>query len=280
MPKTELTFNNMETLLIEKPEPGVGIIKLNRPNKGNAMSFKMFREIKQAVELLDNDSDVLVIIIEGQGKHFCTGLDLIDAAQLAMPDEEEPARYAIKMLKVIKDLQDCISSVEVCKKPVIAIVQGYCIGAGVDLITACDVRYVVQDAQISVREVAIGMAADVGTLQRLPKVVGNSSWVRELIYTGKFVTGEECFRFNLFSKIFENYESCYKGALELAREINSKSPVALVGCKTTLNYSRDHTVDEGLSFIAHWNMWALQCKDIMTAVSAQMSKSKAVFPKL
>ena len=270
----------METLLIEKPEPGVGIIKLNRPAKGNAMSFKMFREIKQAVELLDNDSDVLVIIITGQGKHFCTGLDLIDAAQFAKPEEEEPVRFAIKMLKVIKELQDCISAVEVCKKPVIAIVHGYCIGAGVDLITACDVRYVVKDAQVSVREIAIGMAADVGSLQRLPKVVGNSSWVRELVYTGKFVTGEECFRFNLFSKLFDNYETCYQSALDLAREMSSKSPVALVGSKTTLNYSRDHTVEEGLSFIAHWNMWALQCKDIMTAVSAIMTKTKPVFPKL
>ena len=131
----------------------------------------------------------------------------------------------------------------------IACVHGFCVGGGVDLMTACDIRYCTQDAWYSVKEVDIGLAADIGTLQRFPKIVGNDSLVRELVYTARKFTSEEANRLGLVSKIVPDYEALIKAGLELAKEIASKSPVAVQGSKINLIYSRDHSVDESLKFI-------------------------------
>ena len=164
----------------------IGYITLNRPKKLNAISHTMFFEIKRAFEHLGNNDDVRVVLIRGEGKAFTAGLDLMDAATNifgGIQEGKDVGRKAIVAHKVIFDLQDCMTAAEKCRVPVIAAVHGYCIGAGIDLTSACDIRLATSDAKFTVRETDIGMAADIGTLQRFPKVVGDQSWVREVCYT-------------------------------------------------------------------------------------------------
>lgn len=146
--------------------------------------------------------------------------------------------------------------------------------------TACDIRYCSEDTRVTVKEVDIGMAADLGTLQRFPKVIGNSAWGREMVYTGRYANAAECCENGLFSRVFASKEECVDGAVELARVIAEKSPVAIVGIKKSLNYSRDHTVEQGLDFIRLWNSFAVQTEDLMNAVMASMQKTTPIFSKL
>lgn len=270
----------METLAITYPKQHTALITLSRPKSLNAMSLKMYEEIQSSFESLGNNPDIRVIVITGSEKSFCSGMDLNDFQKLGGYHSTDPARISLDFQKKVRSLQAAINSVEACGKPVIAAVSGYCIGAGVDLISACDIRYCTTNTTISVREVAIGMAADIGSLQRLPKVVGNDSWLRELIYTGRNASGLEATNNGLFSKIFDSYNQLIDAAIELAVIISEKSPIAVIGSKRTLSYSRDHSVAEGLEFIANWNGWATQSPDFVNAIISQMQKKKPEFPKL
>ncbi|KAJ1951085.1 hypothetical protein EC988_004153, partial [Linderina pennispora] len=176
--------------------------------------------------------------------------------------------------------QDCLSAMERCDKPVIAAVHNACFGAGVDFITGCDIRLATEDAYFCVKEVDIGMAADVGTLQRLPKVVGNDSWVREVCYTARQVPAKEALAVGLISGVYKTKEEMVKAALVMAETIASKSPVAVVSTKHLLNHARDHTVQEGLEYTALWNALAHNSKDMGVAMMASLQKQKAAFPKL
>lgn len=191
--------------------------------------------------------------------------------------EQEPTRFALKILPILRELQDCFTSIEKCKKPVISLVHGNCISVGLDIITACDIRYAVRTAEVAANDILIAITNDVGTLQRLPKIVNNQSWVRELVFTGRTASAQECYEHGLFSRLFDSYEEAYKTTLDIARGIADKSPFALYGCKTTLNHARDHTVQEGLDFVAYWNIWAIQAPDIMTAYQAKLTNTKPEF---
>lgn len=270
-------LSKLETLLLSFVTPEVVLITLNRPNKLNAMSRVMYSEIKLVFDHFSKDPVVRCLVITGNTRSFCAGMDLNDGSSY---NSDDPARSALRAQEDIKTLQDCITSAELCRKPVIAAVSGYCIGAGVDLITACCIRYCSKNAVISVREILLGLAADVGTLERLPKIVGNESWVKEIVYTGRDVKAEEALKHGLFSKMFENHEDTVKGAVELAKSIAEKSPVAMIGSKVNLNYSRDHSVTESLDFIVKWNGWALQTKDLNDSIAAMIQKKKATYPKL
>ena len=269
----------METLTLSFPLPNVAQVTLNRPKKLNAMNIKMYEEILSTFTQLEANPDVRVIVLTGNEKSFCAGMDLFDFQKLDS-ESSDPGRKALAFQRVVKKLQDPINSVADCGKPVIAAVSGYCIGAGVDLLSACDIRYCSNNTTVSVREVVIGMAADIGSLQRLPKIVGNNSWIRELVYTGKNVTGKEATEFGLFSKIFNSYDEVLRAALDVAKEISEKSPVAVVGCKKILEYSRDHSVQDGLEFVRNWNSFATQSSDFYNAIMGQIQKKKPEFPKL
>ena len=162
----------------------------------------------------------------------------------------------------------------------IAAIHGYCIGAGVDLASACDIRICAKDTKFTIKEVDIGLAADIGTLQRFQKVVGNESWARELAYTARFFNHEEALQRGFVSSIHENKEEVLKQALALAQVIAAKSPVAVSTSKRSIVYSRDHTVQEGLDHISTLNASMLQTDDMATAAMASMSKQKAHFNKL
>lgn len=266
-----------ETILLTFPHPNIAQVTLNRPKKLNAMSTQMYHEIRSATAYLDQDPSTRCIIITGQAKFFCAGTDLTEDYTYISDD---PARSALKAQIKLKDMQDCITSVENCRKPVIAAVSGYCIGVGFDLITACCMRFCSKNTILSVREIRIGMAADMGTLQRLPKIVGNQGWAREIVYTGKDFTGEEGAKEGLFSEIFEDYEKTLQAAIEVGKDIAEKSPVAIVGCKANCNYAMNHSVQESLDFVVRWNGWAFQSKDMDESIAAQKLRKKITYPKL
>jgi len=171
-------------------------VSINRASKFNAITFEMFDKLREIFEYLGrNGSDVRAIVFTGEGKHFSAGLDLKSAMQMqqlrAQGGERDPARAAMDFFNVVKPLQDSVSSLELVRVPVIAAINGLCIGAGVDLSSAADIRIASAGAKFTIKEVDIGLAADIGTLQRFQKVVGNDSWSRELSYTARFFLAEE-----------------------------------------------------------------------------------------
>ncbi len=189
----------------------VAIVSFNRPQKFNALSWKTFNELKQVIEELGKDgSEVRCIVLRGEGKHFTAGLDLTSA--MSMQDiksaASDPARSAFAFFNVVKPLQQSVSSLEEVRIPVIAAIHGYCIGAGVDLASACDIRLCSKDTQFTIKEVDVGLAADIGTLQRFQKVVGNESWARELAYTARFFTSEEAQQKGFVSNIYQTPDDC------------------------------------------------------------------------
>jgi len=220
---------------------------------------------------------------------FTAGLDLetaalgVQATSDAGPAADkgsEPARTALGIRREGKEWQQSFTNIEQCGKPVIACVHNACIGAGIEMIAACDIRFCTEDAYYVMAEVNIGMAADVGGLQRLPKLIGNQSLVRELALSGRKLGAEEALRHGLVSRIFTGKEEMMSAAVELAKQISGKSPVATLGIKQFLNYARDHSVEESLDYSITWNMAMLQGKDLVKAGASVLMKKTPEFTNL
>ncbi|XP_062533925.1 delta(3,5)-Delta(2,4)-dienoyl-CoA isomerase, mitochondrial [Armigeres subalbatus] len=275
---------NFETLKLSTPQPFVVHVELNRPDRLNSFNKRMWIELGQCFSQLHDDPDCRAIVLSGgSAKHFTAGIDLLDMLKLGqqLGEIEDTGRKARLFEGLIKLYQDSISSLERCYKPVIAAVHTACVGAGVDLITAADVRYCTRDAWFQVKEVDIGMAADVGTLQRLPKVIGSQSLARELCFTARKFKSDEALACGFVSNVFESREAMLKQAIELATQMATKSPIAVQGTKKNMVYSLDHTNQEGLDQIREMNMANLQSEDFINGVMAQQSKdSMPVFSKL
>jgi len=272
-----------KTLAISTPKPFVYVVKLNRPEKRNAINPTMWKEFKECFEELSMNPDCRVVILSAAGKMFCAGIDLQGMMELGqgLAEHEDIARRCKFLEPKIKDYQDSFSAIEKCSKPVIAAVHGACIGAGVDMISAADIRYASSDAYFQIKEVDIGMAADVGTLQRFPKIVGSDSLVRELVYTARKYPAAEALESGFISRILDNEESLLNKSIEIAEDIASKSPVAVQGSKISMVYSRDHSVQEGLDHIAMHNRAMLQSEDFLNATMAQAVKGDPpIFSKL
>ncbi|KAG0004440.1 hypothetical protein BGZ65_000364 [Modicella reniformis] len=267
-----------ETIQVTFPIPFVAHVELSRAKKMNAINSAMWVDIRSVFDTLRDDPDVRAIVLSGAGRCFTSGLDMFS---LNLPVvEDDPSRTAFKIRLFLKALQDSLSAIERCDKAVIAAIHGPCIGGGIDISTACDIRYASKDAYFSVKEVDIGLAADVGTLQRLPKVVGNISWVRELCLTARNFDANEALEFGFISKILPDHAKVLEAAIATATLIAEKSPIAVNGTKHLLNYSRDHSVQEGLDYTAAWNMVMLTTPDLPTAAAASMQKQKPTFAKL
>ncbi|XP_055845505.1 delta(3,5)-Delta(2,4)-dienoyl-CoA isomerase, mitochondrial [Episyrphus balteatus] len=280
---TSSTENNFKCLSVAVPKPFVYHVQLNRPDKYNAINKQMWVDIKDCFESLSMNPDCRVVVISAEGKHFTAGIDLNDMMQLAqeLAEIEEVSRKGCALEKLIKLYQDSISSLEVCNKPVISAVHSACIGAGVDLITASDIRYCTKDAMFQVKEVEIGMAADVGTLQRFPKVINSQSLARELCLTGRKFLSDEAKSCGLVSKVFENKDEMIKTALSLAEDLASKSPIAVQATKKNIIYSFDRPNQEGLDQIREMNKLYLQSEDFINATMAQLTKGEIpTFSKL
>ena len=254
-------------------EDHIAWITLNRPEKRNVMGAAFFEELSAHLAIFDQDPSVRVVIIKAEGKSFTAGTDLNEAASLLSgqgADQREETR--IKILA----LQAGLTAIEKCRKPVIAAVHSHCIGGGVDLISACDIRLATEDAVFSIRETRMGIIADLGTLQRLPHIIGQG-WFRELALTGRDFTAAEALQMGLLTRICENRDVLYAEAKKLATQIAECPPLTVQGVKDVILYSRDHGIDSGLNYVAQKNTAALPSDDVVEAVTAFMEKRKPVF---
>jgi len=246
---------------------------LNRPEKRNAMGPAFWNELPQVMGALDDDSAVRAVVVAGRGKDFTVGLDL-KAMGGTLFGAEPRGRFAL--LDEIERLQRSISSVAACKKPVIAAVHGYCLGGGIDLITACDIRYASRDAVFSIRETKIAIVADVGTLQRLPALIGKGH-VAELAFTGDDVGAERAEALHLVNRVFADGDATLAAARDLAERIAANSPLAVMGTKRVLEYCEGKSVEDGLEYVATWNAAFLNSDDLKEAMAAFLEKRKPRF---
>lgn len=256
----------------------VALVRLNRPEKANAMNAAMWQDIRKAFTWIDETAEARVAIIEGEGKHFTSGIDLsMMMGLLPQIKDDCEGRTRENLRRVILDMQDTLTSIERCRKPVLAAIHGGCVGGGVDLISCTDMRYCSADAYFTIKEIDIGMTADVGTLQRLPKLIGNQGIVRELAYTGRKVEAAEARDIGLVNKVYDSREALQAGVRDMAAMIAAKSPLSIRGVKEMLNYSRDHSVADGLNYIATWNAAMLMSNDLTAAMMAGMAKQTPEF---
>ncbi|WP_312939181.1 crotonase/enoyl-CoA hydratase family protein [Stutzerimonas balearica] len=254
----------------------VAQVVIDRPEKINAMNADFWAEIIDVFRWVDDTDEVRVVVLSGAGPHFSSGIDLQLLAQVGAQLGKDVGRNAEQLRRKILSLQASFNAVDHCRKPVIAAIQGYCLGGAIDLISACDMRYCSADARFSIKEIDMGMAADVGTLQRLPRIIGDGM-MRELAYTGRTLDGAEAQAIGLVNRVYENPKALMEGVNELARQIAEKSPLAIRGTKEMIRYMRDHRVDDGLEYIATWNAAMLQAADLRVAVAAHMARQKPDF---
>ena len=258
-------------------EHHVATVRLNRPEKANAMNADMWQEIRRAFRWVDDTPEARVAILEGEGKLFTAGIDLemMMGVGTAIHNDCE-ARMRENLRRLILDMQDSLTSLERCRKPVLAAIHGGCIGGGIDLVTCADMRYCAMDAYFSIKEIDLGMTADVGTLQRLPRLVGEGM-ARELAYTGRRFGAAEAREMRLVNQVFDSREALQAGVRELAATIAAKSPLAIRGTKEMITYARDHSVADSLHYNATWNAAMLLGDDIQEAMMAGMGKRQPEF---
>jgi enoyl-CoA hydratase len=255
----------------------IATVRLNRPDKANAMNATMWQEIRQAFEWVDRTPEARVAVLQGEGKLFCAGIDLQMMTGIGPQIANDcDGRMRESLRRMILDMQDTLTSLERCRKPVLAAIHGGCIGGGIDLVTCADMRYASTDAFFTIKEIDIGMTADVGTLQRLPKLVGDGI-TRELAYTGRKMDSDEAKSIGLVNRVFESREALYAGVQEIAATIAAKSPLSIRGTKEMITYARDHSVADSLNYIATWNAAMLMSQDLTEAMTANMQKRSPVF---
>ena len=262
-------------------EEGVGHLILDKGEDLNKMTMNFWYELPRILDEIDKDASLRVLILSSTGKHFCAGMDLKNFGTLGNDAEKktnvpDKARIGESLYRVAKELQNMLSKLEKLRIPVLAGIQGGCIGGGLDLVTAADMRFASKDAFFCIQEVNIGMAADIGTLQRLPRVIPEGK-VRELAYTGRRMPAGEALEAGLVNKVYESHEEMVSGLKEMAAVIASKSPLAVYGTKAILNFSRDHTIAEGLEYNALWSGAMLPQEDMAEAMMSNIEKREPEF---
>lgn len=246
---------------------------LARPAQRNALTFGTFADLRTAFEELDRDDSVRCVILRAEGPMFCAGLDLVNSAAALMSSEEgeSPAQKSRRLYDLIKVLQGDVSAIANCRHPVIAAVHGQCLGGGVDLITACDIRVCSVAARFSVFETRVAIVADVGTLQRLTPIVGRGM-AREMAFTGRKVDASRALLSGLVNEVHDTEDALLEGARLMAREIAANSPLAVQGTKRVMDYSDAHSLEDGLEFVAQWNTAFLQSHDLAEALTAFLER--------
>ncbi|KAL2113686.1 hypothetical protein VUR80DRAFT_2908 [Thermomyces stellatus] len=265
------------------PAPFVAHVEINRPTKLNTFTRDMWLEFGALFGRLSHDPDVRAVVLSGAGeKAFCAGLDVKAAAADGQraADGKDIGRAATALRRYIKDFQGAISKMEECEKPVICVLHGISIGLAIDIACCTDVRFASQDTNFAVKEVDIGLAADIGTLARLPKIVGSTSWVKDVCLTARNFSAEEALGAGFVSRVLGSKAEAVGKAVELASSLAAKSPVAVQGTKEILNHARDHSVQENLRYTAVWNAAMMQSQDFITGLKGAMSKKKPTFEKL
>ena len=264
----------MDYKLVEvSTENHVATVSLNRVKGLNALSYELATEITEVFHELAAIDDVWVIILKSNARIFCAGLDLKDAMSRGIVGK---AKNMLDIPRHEKNIFDCCHAIEECKKPVIAAVHGMCVGAGLDIISSCDLRLCTADATFSLREAQIGIVADMGVLQRLPFIIGQM-YTRQMAYTGRFFSAAEVEKMGLVLEVCSDQNSLLAAAQKLAEEIKECAPLAVQNTKEVLNYSRSVPVRDGISMAVHKNMLLLSSEDCMEAMVAFMEKRKPNF---
>ena len=247
-------------------EDGVAHIVMNRPEKRNAMSAEFWTELPTIIRDIDENAKARVIVLSSTGPVFCAGIDIgMFQNEIAGTQDKNHPQYGAGFYINVQRLQASLSSLESCRIPVLVAIQGGCYGGGVDLITACDMRYGTEDSFITIYEINVGMTADVGTFPRILNHMPEGI-VRELAYTGRKMGAEECKTRGLYNEVYSDHEAMMKAVMETAKEIAAKPPLAVYGCKRAITYSRDHSTADALDNIAVWNMSMLIPSEMMEAM--------------
>lgn len=266
-------------------EGKVAHLQLTRPEALNSMTREFWMELPEIVRGIDADGSARAIVISSTGKHFSAGMDLaVFASGAGAPPKQdglstEAGRQRAYLRETVLLLQESFTCLEKARMPVLAAIQGGCIGGAVDMVSACDLRYATADAFFCVQEINIGMTADVGTLQRLPKIIPDGI-AREMAYRGHRLPADRAYQVGLVNEVFADHESLVAGVLEIAQEIASKSPLAMYGSKQMLTYARDHSVDDALNHIATWQTGMFQPADMLESFGAKGDKRDPDFDDL
>jgi enoyl-CoA hydratase len=261
----------------------VAQLRMIRPERSNSMIPSFWRDLPVIVDDLSASGSVRAIVLSAEGKHFCSGMDLEVFANDPSIGSSEPKGHRSRRNERFRStaikLQDTFTCLERARVPVLCAIQGACVGGGIDMVSAADMRYATESAFFSIHEINIGMTADVGTLQRMPKLVAEGI-VRELAYTGRRWSAEEAHAAGFVNAVYPDHETMLAGVMEIAAEIASKSPMAIWGTKQTMHYTRDHSVADGLEYVANWNAAMFDTDDMAEAFTAQMEQREADFPDL
>tara|TARA_R110002050_G_scaffold125530_15_gene245240 strand:- start:334 stop:1161 length:828 start_codon:yes stop_codon:yes gene_type:complete len=261
-------------------ENNIAHIVLNRPDAFNTMNIDFWHELPNVINELSNSAAARVIVISSTGKHFCAGMDLAVFTQSEKDKSLELGRKHEQLRHIVLKLQACFNALEKARMPVLMAIQGGCIGGAVDMISAADCRYCTENAFFSIEETKLGMTADLGTLQRLPKLI-STGIVKELAYTGRRMLATEAESVGLVNNVYPDQESMIAAVMDIAAEIASRSPLAVLGCKEMINYARDHSISDSLDYMAVWQSGMFQPQtDMMETFSAKAEKRVPKFDNL
>ena len=259
---------------------GIAHLIMNRPDQLNSMTRIFWKELPEIIKDIDKKSDARVLILSGQGKHFSAGMDFANFAPPKKSEKEiDPARKREAFYHEVLELQDTFTALEECRMPTIAAIQGGCIGGAIDMAAACDMRYCSENAFFKIAEVDIGIAADVGTLQRLPSLIPLAV-LRELAYTGRKCDSAEAKSLGLVNEVYSSVDNMMEEVQKIAQTIASKSPLVTRVIKKQINYARDNSVRDSLEYHAMWNASLISHKDTETALTAFINKSEGEFDDL
>ncbi len=270
---------NYESFDIEVKDQ-IAHVQFSRPEALNTMNKAFWLELPRCVQDIEANTDARVIVISSTGKHFSAGMDLgVFSDPKSVPMSGDPGRMAENLRRVVLQLQDTLTSLERVRLPVLAAVHGGCIGGALDLVCAADSRYCTADAYFTIKETELGMTADVGTLQRLPKLMPEGV-VRELAYTGRKFGAEEAHRLGFVNTVYESQEAMLEGVMAIAAQIAANSPLAVTGCKEMINFSRDHSVEDSLKYMATWQSGMFRPTDMMKSFQAKAQKQAPSYDDL
>lgn len=263
-------------------ENHIAHIRLDRPEAFNAMNRAFWRELPAIIDDINDNAKARVIVISSTGKHFCAGMELsvfTDGEGVSQGSAGDRHVNGEAFRQYVRVLQDVFTRLDKARMPVIAAIQGGCVGGAVDMTSACDIRYATADAFFVVQEINLGMTADVGTFPRLCKLIPEG-WVRELAYTGRRLPAHRAREIGLVNEVYPDHEAMMAAVMETAQEIASKSPLAIAGSKVMINHARDHTIDDSLDYIALWQVGMFSPAHMAETFAAKAEKREPRFPDL
>lgn len=272
-------FSKLKAFTVSIDDNHVVEICLNRPEAINSMNTDFWNELPAIIDALDSKAVARVIILSSKGKHFTAGMDLEVLSNMGGNPDDEPARRAEQTRRWILSLQNTFTQLEAARMPIISAIQGACIGGGVDMVCATDMRFCTANAYFNIKETELGITADMGTLQRIQHVMP-SGLARELAYSSRNLGAEEALTCGFVNEVYETHEEMLDAVRALATDIARHSPMAVHGTKIMLNYSRDHSVQDSLNHMATWQSGMLQVPDVQEAMQAGAEKRTPKFDNL